>query len=131
MTSKRQRGRPRGRSFPDPRTVAEAVAIACFDARDTQRVALFVAAHEHTGLRELARLALFTAMTEPVADKRRLLAMVCRIGCEALGAPFCIPMLREWFRRRGLLDTIHGDDSISTSTLSKLVSWASAPPLPH
>ncbi len=136
MEAKRKRGRPRRPSFPAPRTVSEGVAIALYGSVGAcdafpllypewplissaagTRIKTFIQERGGSGIEELAHVAAALSAPAPIADRRRGLTILCRIGCEAVGAPFSIPTLRVWLQRRGLGET-------SPSTLSKLVKWA-------
>jgi hypothetical protein len=84
-----------------------------------QRVGEFVNKRGSVGAVELGRVIRALDTTAPVADRRRLHAIECRIGCHAVGAPFSRGMLRVWLERRGITGT-------SSTMLTTLVRWAGA-----
>src|SRR4051794_12649279 len=121
MVAKSKRGRPRRASFPVPRTISEGAAIACYGAVGASdafpllfhewprlsdatafRVGNFVKERGSAGVAELARVSQALDTSAPVADRRRLVAIQLRLGCEAVGASFNAGMLRVWLQRRGV-----------------------------
>lgn len=137
---KRRRG-PRQKSFPIPRTCAEGIITACYgntasgcaeaiqllisddSLTKEERLTDFINRKTAAGgkpYKELARAEKALSTPEPVADKRRLIAMQLRLGCYHFGAPFSRGLLREWYSRR------MPGNKISSSTLSRLFKWANA-----
>lgn len=167
---KRKRGRPPGKSYPEPHTSAEGFDIAIYgklgaseamsllrdcpyptidfiQKKDPKKRDLLdekllrwapkfieawlrrvgpilgekIAAGDSEFFRDLGKAVEKFSKSNRPADKfflRRLLAIECKLHCDATGTPFTCKVLLDHYRRRA------PEHKIDSSTLSKIRRWA-------
>jgi hypothetical protein len=142
---KRQRGRPKGKQYPEPKTILEAFRIARYrklGASEGMWVVIccpLLAAHninqwnreigtlvrqricarDQEFFRQIADAIEVRSSRElPNIERRRYLAIQYKLDCAGQGKPFTRRGLRDFYNRHD------PGQRIESSTLSKIYKWA-------